>query len=212
MRKAGFLIVGILLLGVGVAVGWFAARRGMPTSEQNTTSGGPTNSPKFWSDNEAAAAIKSLGYDQAYLFRWQSGHVDGWVEFNGEGGPNRVKFDTRQASRPAGKPGGPLEPRRLSGFVVVAMRKLPSAEWEEYEVKVEQRFEYDMGSDERAGARALYTGVSQLGKVRTRSKKDLDGGKLRTASVTGNTSAALMKHVEGKSENWFELRLVSPSD
>ena len=104
---------------------------------------------------------------------------------------------------------GPLEPGRLSGFVVVAMRKLPSAEGEEeYEVRVEQRFEYDMGSGVRAG----YNGASQLGKVKTSSKKDLEGGKPRTASVSGNVSATLKKHVDGKSENWFELRLVPTSD
>jgi hypothetical protein len=73
---------------------------------------------------------------------------------------------------------------------------------------VEQRFEYDMGAGERAG----YNGVSQVGKVRTSPKKDLEGGKLPTASVAGNTSAALMKHVDDKTGNWFELRLVPPSD
>src|SRR3954453_8747775 len=173
MRRAVFPIVGILLLGAGVAIGWFAARRGVSSSEQNTTSSGPTSSPKFWSDDETAKAIRALGYDEAYLFRWQNSHVDGWVEVDGGGGPKRATFDTRRASRPDEKPGRPLEPGRLSGFVVLAMRKLPSAQGEEYEVRVEQRFEYDMGSGERAG----YNGASQLGKVRTSSKKDPEGVK-----------------------------------
>jgi hypothetical protein len=204
MRRAIFPIVGILLLGAGVAIGWFAARRGLPTCEQNTTSSGPPGSAKFWEDDEAAKAIRSLGYDAAYLFRWQNGHVDGWVEFDGDGGPKRAISDTRPASRPGEKPSRPLEPGRLSGFVVVAMRKLPSKQGEEYEVRVEQRFEYDMGS----GARAVYNGASQSGKVRTSSKKD----QLQTAGISGDGYAALMKHVDGKSVNWFELRLVPPSD
>jgi hypothetical protein len=61
-----------------------------------------------------------------------------------------------------------------------------------------------MGSGERAG----YKGASHLGKVRTYSKKDQP----RTAWVGGNFSASLMKDVDGKSANWFELRLVPLSD
>lgn len=166
MRKAALYIMAMVLAGAGLAIGWFAGRYEITNSEQKLTPRELTTFPKFSSDGGAAKAIEALGYDVAYLYRWQSSHVDGWVEFDGEGGPNRFTFDTRQAKHPTEKPGELLDPKRLSGFVVVAMRKLPSAEWEEYEVKVEQRFGYDMSSD----VKAIYIGVSQVGRVKTRPK------------------------------------------
>jgi hypothetical protein len=163
---------------------------------------GSPASAKVWSDDEAANAIRSLGYEEAYLFRWQNSHITGWVELEGEGGPKRVDLDTRRA---VDNQGQPLDAGRLSGFVVVAMRKRPSAEWEEYEVQVEQRCEYDMGSGKREG----YKGASQVAKLKRSSKKDLEGEKLRTALGLTNSSATLKKYVDGKSADWLELRLTA---
>jgi hypothetical protein len=202
MRGAILSIVGMLLLGAGVAVGWFASRHWAPASGENTVPTGSPANAKFWSDDEAAKAIRSLGYDEAYLFRWQNSHVTGWVELEGEDGPKHVDLDSRRALDERGQP---LDGGRLSGFVVVAMRKWPSAEWEEYEVQVEQRCEYDMGSIKKT-----YNGTSQVAKLKRSSKKELEGGTLRTASGWTNCSATLMKYVDGKSADWFELRLTAP--
>jgi hypothetical protein len=56
-----------------------------------------TKAAKFWSDDDTADAILSLGVDEAYLFRWQNSHVTGWVELDGENGPERFKLDTLRA-------------------------------------------------------------------------------------------------------------------
>jgi hypothetical protein len=196
MRGAILSIVGMLLLGAGVGVGWFASRHWAPASGENTSA-----SAKFWSDEEAAKAIRSLGYDEAYLFRWQNSHITGWVELEGEDGPKRVDLDSRRALDEQGQP---LDGGRLSGFVVVAMRKRPSAKWEEYEVQVEQRCEYDMGSIKK-----IYHGTSQVAKLKRSSKKDLEAEKLRTALGLTNSSATLKKYVDGKSADWLELRLTA---
>jgi len=167
--------------------------------------------PALRADGEAAEVVKALGYDEAYVFRWQNSAVDGWVEFDSDGGPKRVSLgETREASRPNVKPVPGMDPRRISGFLVVAMRKEPAAEGEErYEVRVEQGFKYD-------GCPAqwdTFRGGSHVGKVKLWSKKDLAGVILpRQAHYEEDSSVSLQKYVEGKPVNWLELRIADSSD
>src|SRR5690349_20090578 len=46
--------------------------------------------PKLWLDEDAAESIRVLGYDDVFVLRWQRGEVEGWVEFEEEGGSKRL--------------------------------------------------------------------------------------------------------------------------
>jgi hypothetical protein len=82
------------------------------------------------------------------------------------------------------------------------MRKLSSTAAEDvYEVKVKLRSEHDV----YAGGRARQE-TSRPGKIK-RSKMNLNDGGLQTASAVSNESAVLKRNRDGKSIDWFWLRL-----
>lgn len=49
--------------------------------------------PTLWRDREAAEVVQALDYG-TYVFRWKNTAVEGWVEFDGDGGPRRVPLGT----------------------------------------------------------------------------------------------------------------------
>ena len=41
-------------------------------------------------DDDLESAIKSLGYDHAYIFRWRNANLTGWVQFDSDDGVRRA--------------------------------------------------------------------------------------------------------------------------
>ena len=64
-----------------------------PASEPSEMADAEVDSqPRFWKDDEAAEVIEALGYDHAYVYRWQNGDIEGWIQFDGQ---DRRRFDSK---------------------------------------------------------------------------------------------------------------------
>jgi hypothetical protein len=148
-----------------------------------------------------AEAVKALGYPEAYVFRWQDGVLEGWVEFEADGGPQRHRLDFGNTM---GNNRAPMPPAEtLSGIVVVAFRKQAGAAEGEYLCSLVQRIIVEV----RSGRSAVTLGPLQ-GKLR-REKNGEGAMKDSRVQATG-TSVSLSKDVDGKPVPWLELRLVQP--
>jgi hypothetical protein len=94
-----------------------------PASEPSEMADAEVDSqPRFWKDDEGAEVIEALGYDNAYVYRWQNGDIEGWIQFDGQ---DRRRFDSKHY-RPKNIPEeikDQLDLKRSSGVVVVALRK-----------------------------------------------------------------------------------------
>src|SRR5262249_20392719 len=105
MRKILFpiLIAGVALLCVGVAIGWFAARRAMPDSAQEASAGGVGRGPALAQIAEAEKALEMAGFERAFVHRWQGGLLDGYVLLDTPQGPKRMSLNTEKMAQDAYK-------------------------------------------------------------------------------------------------------------
>jgi hypothetical protein len=133
MRKAILPIVGILLLGAGVAIGWFTARRGMPDAEQKAPPGGLGGRPALEQIDEAEQALRLAGFQEAFVYRWRGGLLDGYVLLDTPKGTERVSLNTEQQALDAHQvvvaqakeqrgPPVQLDLARVRGLIVIAIR------------------------------------------------------------------------------------------
>jgi hypothetical protein len=107
-------LAGILLLGAGVAIGWFAARQALPEAAQKGNAGKGDGEPALEQVVEAESALRLSGFDQAFVYRWRGAALDGYVV-----------VDTAQGSER--KPLGPIPKRAevdpsFRGLLVIAIR------------------------------------------------------------------------------------------
>jgi hypothetical protein len=168
----------------------------------NTASQKATAPPaKIWLDEDATDAIRVLGYAEAYVFRWQGGVPDGWVEFNGEGGPQRKQLDwCRTMARQFMDQGGARSPaERFSGLVVVALKKRDKAAGVDYDCSLGMCI-----SDKNAGKVSTVRLGPIQGQATLRRATPIKLWEARDTAVTLN------RDVEGKQVPWLELRLVEP--
>jgi len=115
MRKAVLPIAGILLLSVGVAIGWFSARHGMPEPEQKGTPHKLDDEPALEEVEEAEDALRLGGFDRAFVYRWRGAALDGYVLLDTQRGTERV------ALGPVPKDGAKPDPS-FRGLLVIAIR------------------------------------------------------------------------------------------
>jgi hypothetical protein len=159
-------------------------------------------SSKLWHDEDATNAVKVLGYSEAYVFRWQGNVPEGWVEFNGEGGPQRRQLDwcrtmARQFMDQEG--GGIPATERFSGSIVIALQKRGKGEGADYDCSVGLCITDKHGET---------VSTLRLGPIQGQvTLKRLQPIKLWEAS---STSFRLNKDDDGKQVTWLEMRLVEP--
>jgi hypothetical protein len=133
MRKAILPIVGILLLGIGIALGWLTARRGTPDAEPKAPAGGLGGGPALEQVDEAEQALRLAGFQEAFVYRWRGGLLDGYALLDTAKGTERVSLNTEQQALDAHQVvvaqskearGGPvqLDPARVRGLIVIAIR------------------------------------------------------------------------------------------
>ena len=115
MRKAIFPIVCLLLLGAGVAIGWFVGRRGTFESEQKETVKKTVNEAALERVNEAEDALRLAGFEYAFVYRWRGAALDGSLLVEKSGEPERV------ALGPVPENPDQLYPS-FRGLVVIAIR------------------------------------------------------------------------------------------
>src|SRR5947209_1857910 len=101
MRKAMLPIAGTLLLGAGVAIGRFAARRGMSGSAQTGAPGGLSGEPALEEVEEAEQAFRLAGFADAFVYHWRGALLDGYVLLDTPGGAGRVALNTEKLGHSA---------------------------------------------------------------------------------------------------------------
>jgi hypothetical protein len=192
---------------------------------------------RIWLDEDVARLVKSLGYDEAYVIRWENSEIRGWVEFDGEDGAKRVTLDSIPSDRreadvspfpgtlSTGRAFGgkadttatAMDSKRrsreevASGWILVALRKDPGVPANAYQVRIEQGFrtEYDPGEAEKSLA-----GVPNLLGINTYKRNTAEGRLILGSPWTQNRSdshLSFLKYRNGKDEPWLELRLADPS-
>jgi hypothetical protein len=114
LRTALLPIAGLLLLGAGVALGWFAARGAMPEAGLKGTPSNVDNEAALEKVAEAEQALRLAGFDQAFVYRWRGAALDGYVVVDTPQGTER-------------KPLGPFPKRAevdpsFRGLLVIAIR------------------------------------------------------------------------------------------
>ena len=96
---------------------------------------GRTSAPRIWPDPEATDLAKQMvtllgpGSD-VDVFRWENGFVEGWAQFDGNGGPNRIPLDRqRHLIEQMADEAGVEVPQAswLSGMAIVGRAKVDQA-------------------------------------------------------------------------------------
>jgi hypothetical protein len=200
MRRAILPIVGVLLLGAGVAIGWFTARRGIPDAEPKAPPDGLGGRPALEQIDEAEQALRLAGFQEAFVYRWRGGLLDGYVLLDTPGGTERVSLNTEQQAFDAHqvvvaqskeKRGPPvqLDLARVRGLIVIAIRpKAKGATGHECIMQLSATFD---GEDASSTAS---TGV-------------LSGRLPDWASLVRGNEHCKLTLAEGGKRDLFELRL-----
>lgn len=158
--------------------------------------------PKLWVDDDAARMIKQLaGYsnlDQVYVVRWEHGGLVGRADFDAEDGA-KVSHDLSVPTGGSDIDGDDI----LSGWLVVAMRRLAEADGEAYEVLIEEEYTYRLGPNDTNTPRF----DSRRGTLLRVPPADV--GKQVILSSHGGTRFELLKSRDGTAVPWLEIKLGS---
>ena len=127
------LAISIALLMAGIAIGWFAAQRGMPDLAKDATRGGLSIAPALEQDATAEEVLRMAGFDHGFVYRWHGGLLDGYVLLDTPGGPQRMALDTGKFAQEANqflvfqageRNGGEarLDPTQVRGVITIGIR------------------------------------------------------------------------------------------
>jgi hypothetical protein len=181
--------------------------------------------PKIWRDAEAtkvAALTASLSAPESApggdvsVYRWENGFVEGWVQFDGDGGPNRtpLEFLRRIIDQFVDQEGGRVPPpERLSGIAIVSRTKANQAgsdagEYDWYVCKV--LIQATLASADRTSTSSVGVGaVSGRLKVARR-----EGQQVVFSDDVKETVCRLRKPGMKSSDGpiWMELKVITPTD
>jgi hypothetical protein len=206
MRRDAWALLAVAVMGLLLGCG----KGPSPNTPTVSSKGGDatsrdrsTPSPKIWADDDAINAIKVLGYPEAYVYRWQGGVPDGWVEFDAKGGPQREQLawcrTIARQSMDRSKADGLAAAERFSGLVVVALQNRGKGVGSDYDCSIGFYI-----ADQQTKT-TLRTGPIQ-GQV----KLARSASQLMTVSEASSTDVSLYKDLGGKRAKWLELRLVDP--
>jgi hypothetical protein len=171
-------------------------------------------SPRLWLDDEMAQLVKSFGYDEAYVIRWQNGEVDGWVEFDGEKGVERESLNSLAIHTEHDKHKAATSDalkRVTSGWIVVAMHKDAKLPGNSYRCHAKLNFTYEYEKKGNRTCLKAFHSEPIEGNVRLWSPNDVKG-----VTGPGTTSfmvdewVELQKYRDGKETPWLKVRIVPP--
>jgi hypothetical protein len=77
--------------------------------------------PRFWRDEEVEEIIKSLGFDEVFVLRWNRGVVKSWTQFDSASVPETWEFDSAKTKIDLEDSAPSTE--SSSGQIVVAMTR-----------------------------------------------------------------------------------------
>jgi hypothetical protein len=181
--------------------------------------------PKIWRDAEAtnvAALTASLSAPESApggdvsVYRWQNGFVEGWVQFDGDVGPDRKPLDLlrRIIDQFFDQEGGRVPAaERLSGIAVVSRTKVYQAgsdagEYDWYVCKV--LIQATLASADRTSTSSVGVGAIS-GRLKVPRK---EGQQVLFTDEVGGTVCQLRKPGMKSSDGpiWMELKVITPTD
>jgi hypothetical protein len=177
--------------------------------------------PKIWRDAEATkvaaltASLSAPGGDVS-VYRWENGFVEGWVQFDGDGSPDRTPLDflRRMVDQFSDQEAGRVPAaERLSGIAIVSRTKAHQAgsdgggyDW--YDCKV--LIQATLASADRTSTSSVGVGaISGRLKVARR-----EGQQVVFSDEVGGTVCRLRKPGMKSSDGpvWMELKVITPTD
>ena len=191
-----------------------ASRRLHPSNP--TRRSGATRKPPRWPRWRPACRRQNRPGRDVSVYRWENGFVEGWVQFDGDGSPDRTPLDflrrivdqflDQEAGRvPAAE--------RLSGIAIVSRTKAHQAgsddggyDW--YDCKV--LIQATLASADRTSTSSVGVGaISGRLKVARR-----EGQQVVFSDEVGGTVCRLRKPGMKSSDGpiWMELKVITPTD
>jgi hypothetical protein len=177
--------------------------------------------PKIWRDAEATkvaaltASLSAPGGDVS-VYRWENGFVEGWVQFDGDGSPDRTPLDflRRTVDQFLDQEAGRVPAaERFSGIAIVSRTKAHQAgsdgggyDW--YDCKV--LIQATLASADRTSTSSVGVGaISGRLKVAPR-----EGQQVVFSDEVGGTVCRLRKPGMKSSDGpiWMELKVITPTD
>jgi hypothetical protein len=181
--------------------------------------------PKIWRDAEATkvaaltaslTAAESAPAGDVSVYRWENGFVEGWVQFDGDGGPDRPPLDLlrRIINQFLDQEGGRAPAaERLSGIAIVSRTKALQAasdagEYDWYACKI--LIQATLASADRTSTSSVGVGAisGRLKVART------EGQQVNFSDEVGGTLCRLRKPGMKSSDGpiWMELKVITPTD
>jgi hypothetical protein len=181
--------------------------------------------PKIWRDAEAtkvAALTASLSASESApggevsVYRWENGFVEGWVQFDGDGGPDRTPLDPlrRILDQFLNQEGGRVPAaERLSGIAIVSRTKAHQAasdagEYDWYVCKL--LIQATLASADRTSTSSVGVGAMS-GRLKVARR---EGQQVVFSDEVGGTVCRLHKPGMKNSDGpiWMELKVITPPD
>ena len=168
----------------------------------------PKASPRLWLDEDAAGMIKVMsGYsdpeDKVYVIRWEHSEMRGQAQLESGDDSKPLSYDLGPPSDLTYRPNA----EDVSGWLVVAMRKLSDTDGEKYDVRIEEQCTTRNGSESQTRGFDSRRGTL----LRVPPDADREDWKIRKLMDYGNDHVELMKWQDGKSVSWLQLRLGTTS-
>lgn len=119
-------VISAVIIGGGVAVFYLTSPK---TSPAETPANIPAPKlPRLWPDERSVAVAGAFTKDQVWVYAWENGLPDGWVNFEGENGPKKTPIAIPQSwitshVEPHTK-GRTIEPSEYAGFVLISLGEL----------------------------------------------------------------------------------------
>jgi hypothetical protein len=164
------------------------------------------STPKLWIDEEAAKTLRELGNNHVWLFRWQGGVTDGWVEFDEPGGPKRISLDaSRRESVQLSRAGKRPVAKGSRGAILLTLRQIGKLD----DFDCQMYGDYWVGYE---GGGSVGGSYSSKGKVRLEQNKTQHSssrfGAFTSPGFIPSIPASLNRYVQGKQVPWVSIKLV----
>ena len=160
--------------------------------------------PRLWLDDDAGEMIKAMSDERAvpdtvYVIRWEHSELCGWVKLESQDGSTPLSYDLSVPPEHS----DPDSDKDVSGWLVVAIRKLSDTPGDAYDVRIEE--EYSLRDTDGTD---IFGFKSRRGMLVSAAKSD--NSEMRSTAKWGSDHVELKKYnKDGQEEDWLKLRLGS---
>ncbi|MGO9469428.1 MAG: hypothetical protein ACLQVF_35360 [Isosphaeraceae bacterium] len=217
LRARVFFMVAVAgLLSVSAACRKPSAPGPAPNTPAST---GLTSAPRIWPDTETTDITKLMATllgpgSDINVYRWENGFVEGWVQFDGDGSPNRIPLDYQRhlVNQMSDEMGVEVpEASWLSGMAIVGRTKVNQAgpdgggyDWYECKLVIQTKW---AGPDR--------TSIQSIGPVSGRLKVARSEGQQSSFS-TDQSEPTVCRFRKPRikvpdAPIWMELKVITPT-